>query len=261
MLQSRGLSKAVVSTLVAVVISACGTSYYEKYAAEHPDWKPDLPSKGMTLEETVAALHAPGPTGSNTALMRIELLQVTPGVSTPISLSGLQSGAFRSSAEMDYGVIALVSCRSMDGIGGSYGESVSWFVLTKNSLVAWDHRARGRGCMWWQVFEPAKYEQVAVERRVRAHARDHFPWLVESPNALYEKGLALAKIGRVDDAREYLRTADEHSDLQDGGMAAGYRPERSALHSQADRDSARARLIVAIRAAERPEDVVPQPSE
>ncbi|HXK23483.1 MAG TPA: hypothetical protein VMS55_12485 [Myxococcota bacterium] len=210
---------------------------------------PALPRKGMRLEEVVAAVRIP-PVGSNqksALLRRLEVLRLRPDGFELLPQADVEAGAVHAVAGESYGVLALQFCSSPAG----KGEYTSWYLVSDEGLVAWDHYAYHDQCVYTNEFEPATGERIAQERVITGHRGEAFPRGPEADNVFYAKGIALAAVGRVDDAKQMLARGDANLTVGVDGSKTEHTANRARLATRSTDDEARAQLVHAIEVAEK----------
>lgn len=203
----------IISVIGVFLLGGCASSYYADYQARHPEWIPAFPDSEANLEQTVASLYAPPPIGTQTMLRKLEILRTDLTPWQPISLAELRSGQFESSPDHDYAVIADIICRSRVAFESFQGEKIATYLLPRNRLTALDHFDFVEGCTVSNAFVPARGELITVERAVGEHVQRNYPASMFHASEAYRRGVALARSGRVDDARAMLALADEKMDV------------------------------------------------
>ena len=138
--------------LVAALVSGCGTTPYNRYLQEHPDWKPDFPEMGVDLEETVASIHTPPPRGVKNKLMAQHQLEIYQTNSDPWRRVAMRRIVGMEAPE-DYLIIVHSSCDfGSPGYFWSYS-SASWYYLAQGGLTAYGHWKLVESCRGYLVRE------------------------------------------------------------------------------------------------------------
>ena len=217
---------------------------------------PTLPRKGMRLEEVVAALRTP-PSGANskaTLLRRLEVLRLRPDGFDPIPAADVESGALHAKDGESYGVLALASCSSPAG----EGEFTSWYLVSGGELIAWDHYEHLDQCVYTNMFQPATGDRVALERVITTRREAAFPRSREADTFLYNKGVAFALVGRVEDAKRMLALGDENLTSGVDGSKTEHTANRATLGNRSTDAASRARLVHAIEVSEQAAGAAPK---
>jgi hypothetical protein len=224
-------------------------------AAEEPsEYEPEagasLPERGATPARILERLRAPPSANYRSVLRRLEVLRFRPDGFDEIPASEIESGAFVPSDGDHIAILALRYCKSTF----SYGEHTSWYLFEADSLVAWDHFENGDKCVYWNHFEPAVEGRVVFEEQITARVRGNYPQHTQHRGTLYEKGLSLVRVGRVEAAERMLTEADENLDVEHQRFDSANEQLRSRINSPSDEGWSRTRLVEAIAAAKRGED-------
>ena len=195
-----------VSLLLACAIAAsgCAGNYFRAYQETHPDWAFVFPDRDANLEQTVASLYAPPPIGTQLSIRRLELLRVDTEPWQPIPFEQLRSGAYVSTDEADYAVVADYVCQSRVDLQRYHGEKIAWYLLPGNRLGAFDHYEFIEGCTVSNLFTPAPTEAAELEREVQQHVASEYPLSMVHVQELFQKGVIYARADRVDDAKRML---------------------------------------------------------
>jgi hypothetical protein len=250
------LSPRIVLALVVVLaLPACSGNYFRAYQDAHPDWVFVFPDKDANLEQTVASLYAPPPIGTQLSIRRLELLRVDTEPWQPIAFEDLRSGAYVSTDEADYAVMADFHCIGRVDLQTYRGEKVAWYLLRKNRLRAFDHYEFVEACTVSNLFVPAPVEGAAVERALQERIATEYPRSMVHVSELYQKGLVYARLDRVEDAKRMLNAGrrgfdvsadDKPTEFETPGVRldVGRAEDAHSLHDQLVREimAAEARL-------------------
>jgi hypothetical protein len=208
---------------------------------------PTLPRKGMRLEEVVAALRAPASGDQKATLLRkLEVLRLRPDGFDLIPADEVLSGSLRAREGESYGVLALAQCSSRN----VRSEFTSWYLVSGGELRAWDHYERLDQCVYTNLFQPATGDLVPLEQVITAHRDRTFPHAQQADAFFYAKGVALALVGRVDDAKRMLALGDENLTSGADGSKTEHTALRSKLVTRSTDAASRERLVRAIEVAE-----------
>jgi hypothetical protein len=248
------MSRIRIALLVsALCASGCGGTYYATYKGAHPDWFPVFPSNDIGLEETVASLYAPPTGGYQLVIQKLTIVQTDVAPWKEISAAELESGAVASSDAHDYAVAALVWCQSEVDLQRYVGTRASWYLLPKDRMTFYDHHDFTERCAVADAYLPATGDAIEVERKL---IREVTSTMTREPTnriELYEKGIALAKVGRIDEAKAMLAAGDATSDPTEQEAAPRFDPGR-AVSTTKESDSQRARrtLVEALKGSAPP---------
>ncbi|HEX5066770.1 MAG TPA: hypothetical protein VFY49_11700 [Myxococcota bacterium] len=215
---------------------------------------PALPRDGMKLDEVVAAVRTP-PSGANqrSALTRkVEVLRLRPDGYDLVADADIAS--LRAAPGESYGVIALQYCGGPD----SKGEHTSWYLVTGEGLVAWDHYDFVDQCVYTNRFQPATGEHVAQERLITERKAKAFPPSLEADAFYYAKGIRYAKAGRIDDAKKMLAAGDANLTAGVDGSKTAIAQNRTSLVSRSTDTAMRQQLVDAIATAEKSGGAAPK---
>jgi hypothetical protein len=244
-------SLAVALTLLACV-SGCVSSYYAQYQKQNPEWIPAFPDDQANLEETVASIYAPSVIGNRVTVRKLEILRIDTDPWQEIEFSELRSGGFTSADSQGYVVIADLYCRGQVELQTYWGEKIVYYLLPENRLQAYDHYQFVEGCTMFNDFRPAKGDVISLERSTLSWIEGRYPKSMVHVTEIFEKGLAYANAGRVDDAGRMLAlglsgfdtSSEEPPEFETPGIHIQLDDERSAR-------AARQQLENAIRRLER----------
>jgi hypothetical protein len=198
------LQRACLVLACAAFAAGCAGNYYRAYQKAHPDWERVFPDQDANLEQTVASLYAPPPIGTQLSIRRLELLRVDADPWQPIPFEDLRSGAYTSSDEADYAVVADYVCESRVDLQRYQGEKVGWYILPKNRLRAFDHYEFVEACTVSNLFVPASAEGAELEREVQQHVASEYPTSMVHVQELFQKGVIYARANRIEDAKRML---------------------------------------------------------
>ncbi len=189
----------------ALAFVGCAGDYFRTYQHAHPDWVFAFPDRNANLEQTVASLYAPPPTGTQLTIRRLEILRLDTEPWQPIPFDELRSGRYVSSDGADYAVVADYVCESRVDLQRYHGEKIGWYLLRKNRLLALDHYEFIEGCTVTNTFVPAPAEGANVEREVQQHVASEYPDSMVHVQELFQKGVVYARANRVEDAKRMLQ--------------------------------------------------------
>lgn len=208
--RAGGLALAVLAAL------SCSTSYYDRYRAAHPGWDGQFPREDASLEEVVAALHAPANAeGSRIEVETLQLWRVDGDVASRIDFDAFLRGEAQLAPDTDVAVLAPRRCTSERGLQEVKAERVGTYLLPDLRLEAWDHYDFGKACAVSNSFRAARAPAVALERAAAERvAADYGRPKLDLPQ-VYRRGLAYLEAGRVRDAEAAL-TAGEPRYLLEG---------------------------------------------
>ena len=209
---------------------------------------PERPLRlGMKLPQILAAVRAPSKeVRASIIVQKLEVVRLGADGIESIDAEKIESGERSVSDDDDYGVLVLRYCSSREG----QGSRRSWYLLSKNSLAAWDHVEYSEFCAMYTDYNPAWRSMAGLERSLTDYAEKNFPTSPARHYVLYQRGLRLVTAGRVEEAEAMLRTADETVDGSPQGLAGSRMGRiRTRLVSPADLAAARRALERAIETA------------
>jgi hypothetical protein len=237
---------------VAIVLPACSGSYFRAYQEAHPDWEFVFPDQDANLEQTVASLYAPPPLGTQLSIRRLEILRVDQEPWQPIPFEELRSGAYASTDDADYAVVANYHCIGRVDLQKYQGEKVGWYLLRKNRLRAFDHYEFVEACTVSNLFVPAPVAGADLQRALEQHIAAGYPRSMVHVGELYQKGLVYARLDRIEDAKRMLNEGRHGFDAAGDDAATEF--ETPGVHLEVGRaDDARSlrdQLVREIAAAE-----------
>lgn len=212
---------------------------------------------GMKLPQILEAVKAPSTSvNASVNVQKLEVVRIGPEGVEPLDSEDVQSGKLALSDEADYGVLVLRNCSSRE----SQPMRTSWYLLQKNSLIAWDHVHFHEFCTMQDDYNPAWPESAALERTLTRHLEQSFPGTPQMQISFYQRGLALVRAGRIEDAEQMLARADETTDSMIQGLpGSGLGRDRHRVASASDRDAMRERLVRSIETAKREGPLRPEP--
>jgi hypothetical protein len=193
---------------VVALLAACSPSYYELYRSRHPDWTGAFPVPGISLTETIAALHAPADGDYQVTVSKLWIFRTDTRLWIPIRSGDSRTRKIAPEETASYAVAAEVWCFSRVGSERYEGRHVSWYLLPGNRLAAWDHYEFGERCALTDHYRPASGANLETELALR---RDVTEPRGQSPThafQLYNRGLRLVEVGRVAEAAQMLARAD-----------------------------------------------------
>jgi hypothetical protein len=198
------------SILGCVAALACSsTSYYDAYRASHPDWDGAFPREGASLDEVIAALHAPAT--SEDARIEVEALQlwrVDGDVASRLDFEALRRGETQLADDTDVAVLAPRACRAERGLKQLEVERVGVYLLPDLRLQAWDHYDFGHACAVENAFRAARPGAVALERAAAGRVAADYGRPKLELAQLYRRGIAYLEAGRVVEAQAALTAAE-----------------------------------------------------
>jgi hypothetical protein len=213
----------------------------ETHAVGFPRW-------GATLHQTLAGLYGPRTGDHRVLIQKIEVLRtdVTPwqSVDLDVAREDPEFGAGQS-----FAIIAHRTCTSAVGMSRNVGRNTDWFMITQNRLQAWELQKYSFRCLQSKLFRPAQVAWAQNERELEAYARKHFPRSAELNVHLYQKGIQLAKVGRVEDAELALANGDTQFDQTSYRRSDRRQGRKGRSGTVSDKEAARVALIQAIEAA------------
>jgi hypothetical protein len=244
---------AALAAFSVFTLAACGGgSYYQRYRASHPDWIPAFPDPESDLEQTLASIHQPGEGRAQVLVRKLEIYQTNAEPWRPIRFDAIESGATPSSPEHDYAVIATFSCVASLDLEVYRGEKVGFYLLSKNKLVAFDHYVFIETCAVNNQFQPAQGDAIPTERKVWERIETSYPRSMFHAAQYYQKGLAYAEVGRLDDAKRMLAEGDHGVDVaEDRNLEFESPGVPIHITDQQDRAALRRRLAERIVALEK----------
>ena len=213
-----------------------------------------LPRDGMKLDEVVAAVRTrpPGANQSAALTRKLEVLRLRPDGYDLVPDADVAS--LRAAPGESYGVIALQFCGGPD----SKGEHTSWYLVTGEGLVAWDHYEFVDQCVYTNQFQPATGEHVAQERVITERKAKAFPPSLEADAFYYAKGIRYARAGRVDDAKKMLAQGDDNLTSGVDGSKTAIGQNRTSLVNRSTDTATRQQLVDAIATAEKSPGAAPK---
>lgn len=223
--------------------------------AEAAGTTPALPTKGLKLEEVVAAVQTPpaGPNQRASLLRKLEVLRLRGDGSYDL-VPEAEVASLRPAAGESYGVIALQFCSALN----VQGEFTSWYLVSDGGLVAWDHYERRDQCVYTNEFQPATGARVAQERVIAERRTKAFPRSLEADTFYYRKGVSYALVGRVDDAKAMLAAGDENLTSGVDGSKTQIGADRAHLVNRSTDTATRQTLVDAIATAEKAQGAAPK---
>jgi hypothetical protein len=143
----HAFSRVLLVLCVLAAGSAHASSYLEIYREKHPDWKPEFPKTGLSLEETVASIYLSHDLEHRT-LTEVESLRILEAAPErrEVSQSDLEISA--NAWAGNYVVLAKVACDSpnSDPFVVYSAWRTSWYALREGRLVSWSHSRFTTGC-------------------------------------------------------------------------------------------------------------------
>jgi hypothetical protein len=246
------LARLVAWAASLALLTSCAGNYFREYQRAHPEWVFAFPDTEANLEQTIASLYAPPPLGTQLSIRRLDILRVDATPWQPIAFDELRSGRFTSDDAATYAVVAHFTCRGRVDLQVYQGEKIGWYLLPENRLRAFDHYEFVEGCSVHNDFAPTSAEHAAVEREVEAYVAAHYPPSMVHVEQLYQKGIAYARVDRVDDAKRMLQEGSRAFDSSGDDKATEF--ETPGVHLEVtrpdDAKSMRELLVREIAAAE-----------
>ncbi len=212
--------------VMAGLVLACQTTYYDEYRAAHPDWEARLPQEGERLEEVLAAIFAP----SRFEELKVTVTGLTIRVANedpwrPVDFEELRGGRFASDDAETYVVFAERVCAATVGVDTRFNDQGSYYLLFDNRLLAWDHYAFRPGCITENRFRAVRPERAEIENLALREFAARHPITHLGVTDIYRRGLAYVEAGRYEDAYGMLT-------LGDAGLARlKRRPELSEMEA------------------------------
>jgi hypothetical protein len=209
-----------------------------------------FPSKGVTLSETLNNIVPPRTTDALVTGREVRVLRIDVDPWQAIPTKDAESGAYKPSADARYAVVADLYCTAHVDRERIYGEKLSWYLLPKGQLDAWDHHDFGDSCTVSDEFEPARGDQISDEKHLLEYVKKSFPSTMVHVNELYIHGLAYVRVGRLDDAQAMLDAGDHGFDVtadEKLEVNQGYDPRFTG--DRAKMRSLRGRLVKALQQA------------
>ncbi len=234
---------------VGLVGLACQASYYDAYRARHPDWDGAFPRAGASLEEVLAALHAPATqAGTRISVDALEIWRVAAGGASQIEFEAVGRGEARQGDGADVVVIALRTCQAERGLETLATPRVGYYLLPALRLSAYDHYDFGRVCAVQSQFLAARGPARLLEQVAVARIASHFGRVSLDLPQLYRRGLAYLEAGRVRDAEAALTSGEP------GFLEVEARVRRGEADAEAFHEAARlrAQLMRALGVESRP---------
>jgi hypothetical protein len=232
--------------LAALCLSAAccaGGGEYAQYRAEHPEWDGSFPREGNSLEEVLAALHAPATAdGVRTELTRLEVWRVDGDSSKRVDADAVRRGEAELAPAADVFVLARRTCRAERGLEDVETERIGSYLLPGRKLAAFDHYDFGKVCAVTDQFRAARGDATLLERAASMRMAAAFGRVPVDLAQLYQRGLAYLEAGRVEDAQAALMRGEVGFRDLEQRVAAGQLPPR-ALQEAARQ---RARLMRAL---------------
>jgi hypothetical protein len=198
---------------LALLLLGCAGNYFREYQRAHPDWIFAFPDTEADLEQTVASLYAPPPLGTQLSIRRLEIFRIDTEPWQGIAFEELRTGRYTSSTDATYAVIAHFTCRGRVDLQTYMGEKVAWYLLPENRLRAFDHYEFIEGCTVHNTFAPTSAKNAPTEQAVEAYVAAHYPPSMVHVGQLYQKGIAYARVDRVDDAKRMLQAGSSAFDV------------------------------------------------
>jgi hypothetical protein len=195
--------------LCCIAALACSTSYYDEYRASHPEWDGSFPREGASLEEVVAALHAPA--SSEDARIEVEALQlwrIDGDVASRLSFEAFRRGEVELAPDTDVAVLAPRACRAERGLQELEALRVGVYLLPDLKLQAWDHYDFGKRCTVHNAFRAARGDAVALERAAAERVAGDYGKPKLDLAQIYRRGLGYLEAGRVVEAEAALTLAE-----------------------------------------------------
>lgn len=219
--------------MTLLLASACASSWYDQYRESHPDFAGGTPREGAALEEVLASIYAP----SRVETIEVEVadLEIERSDRDPwqeLRFDALRSGAFASSDEASYAVIATWRCRFKEGLQEHADVRTSYYLLPGNRLGPRDHYAFGDRCAPRNEFVAARgADAVADEREVmrRVAARSGATRLGLAQ--AYRRGLAYVEAGRLEEAGAMLVVGERGYREASTRLAPGQAPPESLVEA------------------------------
>jgi len=222
--------------VVGIVGLACQTSYYDEYRARHPDWNGAFPREGASLDEVLAALHAPAThEGTRIAVDAIEVWQIDAEGASRIDFETVRRGEARLEDGTNAVVIALRTCQAERGLETLSTPRVGYYLLPGLRLSAYDHYDFGRICAVQSQFLAARGPALPLEQAAVARIASHYGRVPLDLSQLYRRGLGYLEAGRVRDAQAALTSGEP------GFLETEARARRGEADAESFQEAARLR--------------------
>jgi hypothetical protein len=152
----------VAGLAAASLALACAPSFYDRYAAAHPEFDPAVfPRPAADLAETIAALHAPKRDATDrTSLMQLQVFALEQPW-TSIGLDAIADEDHRPGPGRHFLVVARVGC-AMTDVYAHYGnEAATWYLVFDDRLAAYRRATLDPRCGARRTRE--RYKRVPVD--------------------------------------------------------------------------------------------------
>jgi hypothetical protein len=232
--------------LLAVIGSGCAGSgnYYKTYQATDPNWVSTFPNEDADLHETLAGLYAPNDFDYRLLVGKLSVLRVSDDAAVELSKEEIEAALGEPPGGHSYGIVAVLDCRSQIDTRMWHGQKVSWMLLHRGRLSAWDVHAWAHRCVVSNQFRPAPPQRAGLERQVTGFRDRRFPRSMGHAVEYYTKGVKYTLAGRVRAAEEMLTLGDETFDASDGRGTKFERPsEKIATAGDSETALARGELV------------------
>ena len=264
---SRAIASLALIVPMALLLGCVGGgSFYRQYVGENPGWIAMMPNEGVDLEETLAGLYTPAAfpyltlSTRELEIWKAPAFTLTDEDDPRVDFANWEKIEFQDIVEMkytsendaEYIVLAEMACKGSDDNSVYFGEKIAWYVLARNSLVAWNHYDYGDLCVVMNTFKPGTGTDIILERRATARIEDHFPTGMIHLSEAYQHGAAYADVGRIREAMDMLDLGDESQNVGTKsrlGFKQGRRAKQRRLATDESTELRRQLLVGTISAA------------
>jgi hypothetical protein len=210
----------------------CASSYYDEYRSRHPGLQPGPPVEGASLEEVLAALHAPNPVETvEVEIARLGVFETGPEAWTDVSFEAIRRGDWASNDAASYAVLVSWRCVFSEGLREDGTLRSGYYLLPDNRLAARDHYSFRDRCAVRNQFSAARGAQIPLEREaMRRVAAWQGATRLDLAQA-YRRGLAFVEAGRLDDARAMLVASEPGYRAVTSRLAIGSRAPDSIIEA------------------------------
>jgi hypothetical protein len=213
------------------------------------DWeRPVFPRRGASLHETLSGLHPPREGDYRVLVHKLEVLRtdVSPWEKVDVKHA-------RKHVEFGEGqsfvIVAHRICSPAIQMNRWGGRSTDWFILRKNRLTAYEVRHYSYQCLQSNHFRPARGRGVETERALAEFIEETFPASRELSVQVYQKGIELAKVGRIEDAELALANGDTRFDPTGYASSDRMQGSKGRASNKSDMQAVRRLLVRAIQEA------------
>lgn len=213
----------------------------------HPDRAPTPPSPGSAYGPTLASLDVGPDPDTDVELRTLRVMAVADGRFAPLDPAAAEGRPGRIA------VTAYRRCSVREGWRRRRVERASWYVFDDGRLTAFDHTDFATGCATRRRFRPSPPGDLETERTLARWVGQRYPASRTDAADRLRRGIALAEVGRLEEAQEALEGGDravEDLRRQRGTVPVDAPEEQDALQARLDEVRAlRATLYRTLRAA------------